>query len=209
MKDVLAALSWIDYTALGIILVFVILGFFRGLLWQVSRLASLLVSFWLAGRYAAEFGDYLQYDLQWFDGDVALYVAYFAIFIAVLVVLSLITMLLDKLLKKLELKFYDYLGGGLVGFLTGGAIVIALLGATLAFAPEGSGVFRTANASETARVSRRVLNQINPWLPEELRDLFPDRPRAEQQGPEQQGPEQQGTGEGPTPPVPNEGGTGK
>jgi membrane protein required for colicin V production len=165
-------LIWVDYTALAILLIFVILGLFRGFLWQASRLVSLIVSFWLSGLYASRLAEYMELELGWFQGGYSLYVAYFAIFVACLIVLSLITMLLDRLLKDLKLKTFDYVGGGALGLLTGSAIVLALVSGTLAFASKDSSIFKTVHASETARWSHEIVERINPWLPEKLRQLL-------------------------------------
>ena len=183
MPESSLTLGWIDYTAIAIIIVFVVLGLFRGLLWQISRLASLLVSFWLSGVYAGELAVFVEQKLGWFEGDIALYAAYFAIFISCLIVLSLITMVLDKLLRRLELKYYDYLGGGALGMVTGIALVIVALGAALAFSAREGSFFRTVNASETARWSRAIVERLDPWLPERVRELYLEVPaeRPEQQ----------------------------
>ncbi|PIE22491.1 MAG: hypothetical protein CSA62_12215 [Planctomycetota bacterium] len=188
MLDSPITLAWIDYTAIAIILVFVVLGFFRGLLWQVSRLASLLVSFWLSGMYAGELAVFVEDKLQWFEGDIALYASYFAIFIGCLILLSLVTILLDKLLRRLDLKYYDYLGGGVLGMVTGTALVIVALGAALAFSPRNGNFFRTVNASETARWSRVLVERLDPWLPERLRELYLQLPKQAASSEEQKSP---------------------
>ena len=41
----LATLGWVDLTALAILLVFFVLGLFRGFVWQAGRIATLLVAY--------------------------------------------------------------------------------------------------------------------------------------------------------------------
>ena len=57
-------LSWIDLTSLGVLVTFLVLGFFRGLLWQVSRFASLILGWILAQSFAGPLANYIHQDLE-------------------------------------------------------------------------------------------------------------------------------------------------
>ncbi len=191
-------LSWIDLTSLGIVLVFGVLGLFRGLLWQVSRLASIIISFSISNHFAQGFADFLEEDLGWFtgSGSVSLYVAYFTVFLAVLIVLSLITMLLDRLLKRFELKFYDYLGGGIFGVVSGAALVFIMLGLTIAIAPQGGSLIREVQASHAASYSEKVASQLGDWLVPEVRQLYVRGSSGTQEASGQKDAQDGGAGEG-------------
>ena len=49
--EALRALGWVDMTALGVILVFFVLGLFKGLIWQVSRIVILVSAYFVAGQF--------------------------------------------------------------------------------------------------------------------------------------------------------------
>lgn len=108
-----------------------VIGLFRGLIWQVSRVAILVVAYVVAGRFGEPLGQLLartpavggQAGAGAIDTpDTTLYLAYVLLFVAVLVVLSLLALLLQKLAAKAGLGFFDRLGGGVIGVATGACV---------------------------------------------------------------------------------------
>lgn len=164
------ALNWIDLTSLGILLVFGILGLFRGFLWQASRLLSLVLGYLLASLFAPRLGPWFEESLKIGDPKIAIYLAFFAVFIAVLVVLSIVTMLLQKIIRKLDLSFYDHLGGGVMGVLTGGALIVAFLGLFYWIAPSGA-LATELRGSRTGRFAREIVGRITV-VPAPIRRLY-------------------------------------
>ena len=140
----LQSLGWIDKTALGVLLVFFVLGLFKGLIWQVSRIGILLAAYFVAGRFGRDVATMLvenpadpglvgvngsgtvasaSPDLP--QGETTLYIAYCLLFVGVLIVLSLLAMLIKKLADRAGLGFFDRLGGGVLGVATGACVVLA------------------------------------------------------------------------------------
>ncbi len=155
-KEVLHQLGWIDFSTLVILLVFFVLGLFRGLVWQLSRLLTLVVGFLLAGIWAQDLADLLV--KTWPKSEpFALYAAYFAIFLGAFILLSVVAWLLSGLIKKLKLTAYDRLGGGAMGILTGAAVVILVLTVFYAFLPRQTGIIQAAERSRTKATAVSVL----------------------------------------------------
>ena len=50
----LDAIEWIDWTAIVLLFVFFLLGLFKGFVWQVSRILTLVGAWFLAGRYGPD-----------------------------------------------------------------------------------------------------------------------------------------------------------
>ena len=118
--DVLQSLGWVDITALVILLAFFVLGLFRGLVWQLSRILTLIVAYLMAGLY----GHLVAARISgWFGENVPeslpLYISYVFVFLGVLVVISVIAYFLEKLVNRTGLSFYNRLGGGILGVGTG------------------------------------------------------------------------------------------
>lgn len=140
----LQSLGGFDKTALAVLLVFFVLGLFKGLIWQVSRIGILLAAYFVAGRFgrdvAAMFvehpidpglngvggsGALASASPEFPQGETTLYIAYCLLFVGVLIVLSLLAMLIKKLADRAGLGFFDRLGGGVLGVATGACVVLA------------------------------------------------------------------------------------
>ncbi len=155
-KEAFHQLGWIDFSTLVILLVFFVLGLFRGLVWQLSRLLTLVLGFLVAGLWAQDLADFLV--KTWPKSEpFALYAAYFAIFLGAFIVLSLVAWFLSGLIKKLRLTAYDRLGGGAMGILTGAAVVVLVLTIFYAFLPRETGIIQAAEKSRTKTTAVKVL----------------------------------------------------
>ena len=172
-QSALEALGWVDITAAAIVLVFSILGLFTGLVWQVSRIATLVVAYVLAAMYGPDVGNWIFHDSpQGTDAQLPLYVAYISIFIVVLVVLSLLALLLNKLVEKAGLTFYNRVGGGVLGVGTGALVVLLMLAIVFMFFPQGSGVAAAARSSHSAEYGRRAVDMMGTLVPDGVREIF-------------------------------------
>jgi len=187
----LQTLEWVDQTTLGVLLVFFVLGLFKGLIWQVSRISILVAAYVVSGRYGNALANWLARP-----GDAGapvdpsattIYLAYCLLFLAVLVVLSLLAIALQRLASKAGLGFFDRLGGGVLGLATGaGIVVFAVFVVNMFF--RGSQLAYAAERSHTARLSRRLVEALGPRVPPELRQVFalpplPGREPATEDGP--------------------------
>lgn len=168
----LQALTWIDHTALAVVLVFFVIGLFKGLIWQVSRVAILVAAYVVAGRFGGRIAAMLagagDNGEPAVAGETTLYLAYVLLFLAVLIVLSLLAMLLQKLAAKAGLGFFDRLGGGVVGVATGACVVLFGMFVVQMFFRQ-SQLALAAEGSYSMRWSQRAIDWLGPRVPDELR----------------------------------------
>lgn len=193
-------LGWVDITALSVLGVFFLLGLFKGAFWQVSRIVILVIAYFTSGRFGAPLGETLH---RWTaaseaeppQGDTVLYLAYVVVFVSTLIVLSLLALLLQGLVRRAGLGFYDRLGGGVLGVVTGGCVVLFLLSVVHMFFPQSRAAAAAAD-SHSLRFSRRAVDALGDVVPDPMRRVFslqPLRPEPllhplEQQGPACEGP---------------------
>jgi uncharacterized membrane protein required for colicin V production len=173
-------MCWVDVTALAVIATFLVIGLFQGILWQVSRVAILLIAYGLSSHLAQSLSTFLLGFTQKPDevpnqdrSDTAYYVACVLIFLLTLIVLSLLTRLLQHLVRKAGMSFFDRLGGGIVGMATGAVLVLVGLTAVFMFVP-GSTVAQAAESSQSLKVSRWAVQQMGGFIPPELQKVFPE-----------------------------------
>jgi uncharacterized membrane protein required for colicin V production len=173
-------LGWVDVTALSVVATFLVLGLFQGIVWQVSRIAILLIAYGLSSHLAHNLSTFLLGFTQkpgepasQEQVDTAYYVACVLIFLLTLIVLSLLTRLLQHLVRKAGMSFFDRLGGGIVGMATGAVLVLVGLTAVFMFVP-GSSVAQAAESSRSLKVSRWAVQQLGSFVPPELQKVFPE-----------------------------------
>lgn len=174
----LQALGWVDTTAIAVMLVFFVIGLFKGLFWQVSRIGILLVSYVVAGQFGGTVGAWLARtpaaapaageQAAGAGPDTLVYLSYVLVFLAAVVVLSLIAMQLQKLVKKTGLGFFDRIGGGLFGIATGACSVLFLLFVVNMFFRD-TVLGTDAQASHSQRLSREAIDWLGPRVPDDLR----------------------------------------
>jgi uncharacterized membrane protein required for colicin V production len=181
-------LGWVDHTAIAVMLVFFVMGLFKGLIWQVSRIGILIVAYVAAGRLGASVGNWISRtpavggtatavtadpvrQAAADTPETTLYLAYVLIFLVVLIALSLLAMLLQRLAQKAGLGFFDRLGGGLLGIATGGCVVLfGLFVVNMFFS--GSQLANAAESSHALRLSRRAIDLLGEGVPDELRTVI-------------------------------------
>ncbi len=179
-------LGWVDHTALAVVLVFFVLGLFKGLIWQISRIAILVLSYVAAGRFGSAVGAWLTrtpavggQPVPPDAGPAAvpatpettLYLAYVLIFLVVLIALSLLSILVQRLAQKAGLGFFDRLGGGVLGVATGACVVLFGLFVVHMFF-RGSQLANAAESSHALRLSRRAVDLLGVQVPDELRTVI-------------------------------------
>lgn len=181
-QSALAAVGWVDITAIAVILVFAILGLFKGVVWQISRLGTLLAAYVLSAMYGSDLGEWM------FHGSVQettepwhLYVAYLVIFVGVLVVLSLLSLLLTRLVEKAGLTFPNRLGGGVLGIGTGALVVLLFLSVALMFF-QGTNLVEAARSSRSFEYSGRAVDALGHLAPDWAREIFGLPPAEELSG---------------------------
>ena len=169
-------LGWVDVTALCVLGVFCVLGLFKGLVWQVSRIAILIAAYVLAGRYGPDLGAFIagvrdSASQPAAAPETTVYVACALVFLVVVVGLSLFAVLLRKLVHRAGLSFFDRVGGGVFGVATGGCVVLALLFVVNMFFRQ-THVAEAASSSHSLRLSTRAIELLGDKVPDDLRRAF-------------------------------------
>ena len=116
-------MNWLDYTIIGVILVSVVTGLFRGLVREAISLSVWILALWLATIYSPKFEYVLSAYID--SSTVRVAVIFFAIALAVLIVGSIINAIIGFIIKKSGLGFMDRLFGIVFGFARG-VLIIAL-----------------------------------------------------------------------------------
>lgn len=174
-------LGWIDISAISVLAVFFVLGLFKGIVWQVSRVAILVAAYFGSIKLGHGLGELL---LGWTHTGqepptedqqaTALYIACVLIFLGVLVGLSLLAIVLQNVIKRVGLGFYDRLFGGLLGVATGALVVLSMHIALRMFFPPESRVAASAKDSHSLRLAKDAVALLGDRLPL-VRDLLEGR----------------------------------
>ena len=120
-------LSWIDLVGGGLVLAFLVLGFVRGLWWQVIRAIGLVAAVLVARAASPQVAPWIA-D-RWPDLTPRLVngIAWFGLFLLAMIAATLLGVLGRKLLEAMQLGLADRLGGAAVGAATGLLLHVALL----------------------------------------------------------------------------------
>ncbi|HSW07243.1 CvpA family protein [Aquabacterium sp.] len=164
----MAALGWVDMVLLGVLLLSVIVGLWRGLVFELMSLVGWVVAYVLANVYTPEMSGYVRIG----EPGSALNqgAAFVVAFILVLVVWSLLARLLRLVIHATPLTFIDRVLGAGFGVLRG--VVLLLVAATLiAFTPAARSPEWTA--SQGAVWLGVALQGLKPMLPAEVARHLP------------------------------------
>ncbi len=157
-------MSGFDFAVAGILLVSLLFGLWRGLVYEVLSLLGWPVAFVLSKLFAGNVAPMLPIEQE----HVRVAVAYAVIFIAALIVWGVLAWLLSRLVKAVGLGWLDRMLGGLFGLLGGGLGGLALgwLGgrAGLTDIPKQP-FWRTA---QTSKAAEDVALLTRSWLPDNI-----------------------------------------
>ncbi|MFA6920895.1 MAG: CvpA family protein [Gallionella sp.] len=112
-----------DYVVAGVVLVSLLLGIWRGLVYEVLSLLGWPLAFVLSRQFAGNFEPLLPVNQDF--ARIAL--AYALVFVAALIVWSALVWLFCKLVKAAGLGVLDSFLGGLFGLLRGALVILALV----------------------------------------------------------------------------------
>src|SRR3954469_9084872 len=116
-------MNGLDYALLGVIVVSVAWGLWRGLVREVVALAGWVIALLAANLLAGPLGERLPESMA--RAELRVLVAFVAVFIASLVVTTLAGLILSKILKAVGLGGLDRGLGGLFGLLRAALITAA------------------------------------------------------------------------------------
>ncbi|MDD2722276.1 MAG: CvpA family protein [Gallionella sp.] len=160
-----------DYVTISIMLISLLLGVWRGFVYEVLSLAGWPLAFVLSKLYAAEIAPMLPVA----QDEARSLAAYALVFIAALIVWGLLTWLVSRLVKAAGLGVLDSLLGGLFGILRGALVVLLMVWlAGLSSLPEQTS-WREAKFS---RAAEDVALLTKVWLPDNIAQRMHYRDRS-------------------------------
>ena len=155
-------MTWLDYAVIGILLLSIAWGAWRGLVHEVLSLAGWILAFLAANLLAAPLSESFPANMR---PEFRVVGAFVAIFVATLVLTTLLTALVTKFIRVSVLQSLDRWLGALFGLLRGLVLVLAL-----AVIAGLSSLPRTPVWTESATgysLAQTVI-QLRPWLPPAL-----------------------------------------
>lgn len=150
-----------DFAVMAILLVSLLFGLWRGLVYEVLSLAGWPVAFLLSKLFAGDVAPMMPGTQE----AMRITLAYTAVFVAALIVWGVLAWLLSRLVKVVGLGWLDRVLGGLFGVLRGGLVILVLVWlAGMTSVPEQP-FWRTAQTSKTAE-DVALLTKV--WLPDNI-----------------------------------------
>lgn len=160
-----------DFTVIAILLVSLLLGLWRGLIYEVLSLVGWPVAFVLSKLY----GGSIVPMMPGMQEAMRISLAYAAIFIAALIVWGVLVWLLSKLVKAVGLGWLDRMLGGVFGALRGVLAILALVWlAGMTPIPEQP----FWRAAQTSRAAEDVALLTKAWLPDSIAQRIRYGPRS-------------------------------
>jgi membrane protein required for colicin V production len=153
-------MAMLDYIVIGVVAVSVLLGWWRGLVYEVLSLLGWVAAYMVAWLFAVDAAQYLPHGMG--PETVRMVAAFALLFVVTLIVSGILAWLLSKLVKIAGMGWLDGFLGALFGVLRGGFLVLVLV--MLA----GMTSLPRAKFWREARLSaplERVAIQAKGWLP--------------------------------------------
>lgn len=153
-------MTWLDYAVLGVVVLSIAWGAWRGLVREVMSLAGWVIAFLAANLLAGPLAEALPASLE--QPELRVLIAFVLVFLGTLVVTTLGAFLLGRIVNAVGLGGLDRLLGALFGLLRGLLIVAAFaLVAGLTSIPKKA--YWTESLSGTTL--ERAAVALKPWLP--------------------------------------------
>jgi membrane protein required for colicin V production len=163
-------MHWLDITLLVVLTLGALLGARSGLLWQVARLVTFGVAFYVSIFYHEQLADLLGSYVTGASPFVLSALAYVGSFLGIYLVLFAITALLERVLKASKLKGLDRLLGAGFGALKATLLAGAvLMGLALLASPQTDAAMAE---SKLAPVLLQGMQAATVAVPQEYKDQF-------------------------------------
>jgi len=118
-------MTWFDYTVIAIAGLSILLGWWRGLVYEVLSLLGWVAAYLVAKLFAADMGALMPASLE--AEAVKTAVAFVLLFVVTLIVSGIVAWLLSKFVKWVGLGWLDGLLGALFGMVRGMLVIVALV----------------------------------------------------------------------------------
>jgi membrane protein required for colicin V production len=155
-------MTWLDYAVIGVLLLSIAWGAWRGLVHELLSLAGWIMAFLAGNLFAAPLAEMFPAAVR---PELRVVIAFVLIFVGTLVVAALLSALLTKFLKVSVLHSLNRSLGALFGLLRGLLIIVALaMVAGLTSLPRKPDWTNSASGYSLAQ----TVIQLKPWLPPAL-----------------------------------------
>jgi membrane protein required for colicin V production len=160
-------MNLLDILMIVIVIYFVTMGFFRGLLRETASLIGAAGGGYLACMYYMKIAKYLS---KWISDPSYLNIASFLIiFCTVFILVGILGIIIRYLLKIISFGWPDRVSGGIVAFVKGGLVVSILLMIFTAFLKDGSPIIRDSLFAPRVSVFSEELSQMTS---KDMKDKF-------------------------------------
>jgi membrane protein required for colicin V production len=156
-------LGWVDIALLAVFGLSVLIGLWRGFVFEIVSLLGWLVAFVIANSVGPWLADFVPFGND--EPQVRLWASYIAVFVAVLLTCTLLARMLRALIAATPLSFVDRLLGGLFG-VARGALILVVVGTLVTLSPWASST--TWKKSHGALWLGMALEGLKPVLPQSL-----------------------------------------
>lgn len=158
------AIEGYDLVMLGILAATALLGYFKGMVWQLAWIAGIVVSGFVAMRFGSQFAPYFGQQAPWnrFASMLALYVATsFAVW--------LVFRIVSGAINAIHLSAFDHQLGLLFGAAKGALLCIVITFFAVTLAPEYRPQVVT---SRSGQIVADLLVRADEYLPKEIHDTI-------------------------------------
>ena len=155
-------LGWVDIVLLAIFGVSVLVGLWRGFVFEIVSLLGWLVAFVIANSAGPFLAEFIPFGS---GAQVRLWIAYIAVFVVILLTCTLLARMLRALVSATPLSFIDHLLGGVFGVLRG-ALILVVAGTLIGLSPYADST--TWKSSHGALWLGMALEGLKPILPQSL-----------------------------------------
>lgn len=140
-------------------------GFWKGMAWQVASLASLVVSYFAALKFADQLAPMISNQAPWNK-----FVAMLAIYVGTSFVIWTAFRLVSGMIDRVKLDGFDHQMGALIGFAKGVLLSIAITFFAVTILPQAQK--DTIIASQTGEYIIRLLDKTHSIVPPEIHDVI-------------------------------------
>ena len=161
--NALRELGWVDLTLLGMLVLSVAVGLWRGITFEIMSLLGWLVAYVIANAAGPFVAGLLPGGIE--GGSMRLWVSYVVIFVVVLVGIGVLARMMRAFIAATPLSAVDHLMGGLFGVLRAG-LVMLIIATAVSISPFARS---KAWADSHGQVWLGLgLDAVKPLLPESL-----------------------------------------
>ncbi|AOW12385.1 colicin V synthesis protein [Hydrogenophaga crassostreae] len=161
-------MSWVDVALLAVLGISILLGLWRGLVYEVLSVAGWVIAFFAAQRYAGAVAEVLPMDQ--FAPALRLAAGFALVFIATAFACGIVSWLVKKMVASVGLRPVDRILGGVFGIARG---LLILLGLTVVVSMTPLHAEPAWQSSPVAAGLAHGLEAIKPVLPAAMGQYLP------------------------------------